>query len=360
MLTRRHIGDAVALRRDGNIDATCDREKEALTRRQLQRHSHDGPFSDSGRTEERPSSHGDRRGCNRCHRGEHPLRHAARARHAAPLSRARRRERPIRQRLPKRLRALEPVGGEFLKRLRHRGRHVQRHIPPQLRHRLHRLGDDLHDDLLRRARRVWRFAGKHLVEHACERVHIGARRDVLRRRRLLGAHVVRRAEGEARLRHAPARRRAHRERDAEVGHHRAAVVQQDVLGFDVAVDHAVLVRVMQRARHVGGDAHSVVHAELRLAIKLGPERLAVNERHHVEEKAVGGARIKQWQDVRMLERRRRRDLLHESLGAKHGGELGLQHLERDLALVLDVLGEIDRGHPALPKLTLDAVAIREG
>ena len=59
----------------------------------------------------------------------------------------------------------------------------------------------------------------------------------------------------------------------------------------------------------------------------------------------------------MLQRRRRRDLLHEPLGAEHGGEFGLQHLERDLALVLEVLGEIHGRHAALPELALDAVAI---
>ena len=55
--------------------------------------------------------------------------------------------------------------------------------------------------------------------------------DLLLRRRLLGAHVVRRAEREARLRHPAAGRRAHRERDAEIRHHRAPVVQQMFSGL---------------------------------------------------------------------------------------------------------------------------------
>ena len=62
----------------------------------------------------------------------------------------------------------------------------------------------------------------------------------------------------------------------------------------------------------------------------------------------------------MLQRRGRPDLLHEPLGAEHGGELRLQHLDRDLAIVLQVLGEIDRRHAALAELALDAVAIGEG
>ena len=34
----------------------------------------------------------------------------------------------------------------------------------------------------------------------------------------------------------------------------------------------------------------------------------------------------------MLQRRRRLDLLHEALGAKYGGQLGLQQLKRDSAI----------------------------
>ena len=62
----------------------------------------------------------------------------------------------------------------------------------------------------------------------------------------------------------------------------------------------------------------------------------------------------------MLERRGGLDLLDEPLGAEHGGELGLQDLDRDLAVVLEVLGQVDRGHPALAELALDPVAVGEG
>ena len=50
----------------------------------------------------------------------------------------------------------------------------------------------------------------------------------------------------------------------------------------------------------------------------------------------------------------------EPLGAEHGGELGLQHLDRDLAVVPEVLGEVDRRHAARAELALDAVAVGEG
>ena len=59
----------------------------------------------------------------------------------------------------------------------------------------------------------------------------------------------------------------------------------------------------------------------------------------------------------MLQRRDGLDLAQEPLGADHGGELGLEDLDGDLAVVLEVLGEVDRGHAARAELALDAVAV---
>lgn len=62
----------------------------------------------------------------------------------------------------------------------------------------------------------------------------------------------------------------------------------------------------------------------------------------------------------MLQVRGGLDLAEEALGADHRREFGLQHLDGDLALVLEVLGEVDGGHASLPELTLDAVSVGEG
>ena len=80
--------------------------------------------------------------------------------------------------------------------------------------------------------------------------------------RLLGRHVLRRAEREPGLRHALAARLLHRERDAEVGDERVAALEQDVLGLDVAMDDAVRVRVLERVGDLARDAHRVVDREL--------------------------------------------------------------------------------------------------
>ena len=54
------------------------------------------------------------------------------------------------------------------------------------------------------------------------------------------------------------------------------------------------------------------------------------------------------------------DLGQEPLGTDHGRELGAQHLDGDLTVVLDVVGEIDGGHAARAELALDPVAVGEG
>ena len=55
--------------------------------------------------------------------------------------------------------------------------------------------------------------------------------------------------------------------------------------------------------------------------------------------------------------RGRADLAQETLGADDGGQLGAEDLDGDLALVAEVVREVDRGHAALAELALQAVAI---
>ena len=54
------------------------------------------------------------------------------------------------------------------------------------------------------------------------------------------------------------------------------------------------------------------------------------------------------------------NLVQEPLGPERGRKLGFQNLDRDPAVVLQVLGEVDRGHPAAAEFTLDRVAPGEG
>ena len=53
------------------------------------------------------------------------------------------------------------------------------------------------------------------------------------------------------------------------------------------------------------------------------------------------------------------DLPQEPLVAEGRGELGEQRLERHRALVLDIVGELHRGHPAVANFALEAIAVRQ-
>jgi hypothetical protein len=121
----------------------------------------------------------------------------------------------------------------------------------------------------------------------------------------------------------------------------------------------VTVGVVQGVGHFRRDLHRLLDPQLVLAIEPGAERFALDIGHDVIEEAVGLTGIEQRQDVRVLQLGGGGDLLHEPLGAEDGSQLGFQDLDRDLAIVLQVLGEVHRGHAAPPQLALDAVALGE-
>ncbi len=53
------------------------------------------------------------------------------------------------------------------------------------------------------------------------------------------------------------------------------------------------------------------------------------------------------------------DFAQEALSAERRGELGLKHLDRDGALVLEIAGEVYRRHRPASELTLDGVTAGE-
>ena len=84
------------------------------------------------------------------------------------------------------------------------------------------------------------------------------------------------------------RRVGQRARDAEVGDERAAIGrEQHVLGLDVAVEHAVLVRVMERGGHFARDPDRLVERQLMLAPEPVAQALALDVRHREPELAGG-------------------------------------------------------------------------
>ena len=54
------------------------------------------------------------------------------------------------------------------------------------------------------------------------------------------------------------------------------------------------------------------------------------------------------------------DFLEEPLGTEDSSQLGSEDLHRHLAMMLQILGEVDRRHATRPELALDPVAVGEG
>ena len=52
------------------------------------------------------------------------------------------------------------------------------------------------------------------------------------------------------------------------------------------------------------------------------------------------------------------DFAEEPVGTEGGGQFGMQHLERDRPIVLEVVGQEDGGHAPAAGLTLDGVGAR--
>ncbi len=203
-----------------------------------------------------------------------------------------------------------------------------------------------------------RPAGEHLVaQHAKgvdvgPMVHIGIGGGLLRR------HVGRRADGDPRGRQCRycSSRLAQRLGHPEVCHQHVAAREQHVVGLHVPVHHAVGMRVGQRVGGLPQQASHFGHGKPALALELLPQGLALDVRHHIEQEAVGLARVEHRQDMRMLQLGRDLDLAGESVRPQRRRQIGTEHLHRDLSPVPQIFGEIYRGHAAAPQLAGQDVA----
>ena len=119
------------------------------------------------------------------------------------------------------------------------------------------VGHVARDDLAWRAHERW-VARDHLVEHAAERVHVAPTVEVGVAGGLLRTHVRRRADGHPRLRQLLSGR-VHRPRNAEVDQNGTSRQEQNVLGFDIAVDDVLLMRVVQRHSYLTRNVERIVN-----------------------------------------------------------------------------------------------------
>ncbi len=129
------------------------------------------------------------------------------------------------------------------------------------------------------------LADQHLVQHDPEAIQVRTPIE-FRADRLFGAHVLRRADGQARLGQLGAV--VHRFGDAEIGQNRRAIIaEQHVSGFDIAVNKALVVSVAKRSGDVLGDGDRVTDAIRRTDALFERAAVAVLHRHVIE--IVGGA-----------------------------------------------------------------------
>jgi hypothetical protein len=124
----------------------------------------------------------------------------------------------------------------------------------------------------------------------------------------------------------------------------------------VAMDEALVVRRVQRLRHLPEDGDCALRLERSLlGEKLGQIR-ALDVPHGQEEQPFLLARLQDGDDVRVVEGGGDPRLAQETLTKPLIlGELGGNHLERDLAPEPRVFGAVDRAHPPTADERLDSV-----
>ena len=218
------------------------------------------------------------------------------------------------------------------------------------------VGHVLHRDRDRRVALERHAAREHLVEHDAERVDVGLRADAAPAR-LLGREVLGRADDRADLGHL----RVAGVRDAEIGDLDAPVVADEhVVRLDVAVHHAVLVRVAQAGEHLHRDRDRALRRQRPLGLDDLLERAALQVLHRDVGPAVGLAAVVDGDDVGVVEARRGLRLAPEALDELAVLGIALRHdLERDLAAEARVLRQVDGRHAADTQAPEHAVAAVE-
>jgi hypothetical protein len=133
---------------------------------------------------------------------------------------------------------------------------------------------------------------------------------------------------------------------------------EDVSGFEIAVDDAARVGVVERVADLHDEVERAVRRESATSlVEVHVERFAIEERDHHEELAVlERAEVVHAQDLVVLEQRGGLGLAakppadHRVPGIRR--QQHLDHLERVRQLL--VAGEVDHAHASLGELLLDA------
>src|SRR5437867_3037555 len=146
-----------------------------------------------------------------------------------------------------------------------------------------------------------RFAREHLVQDAREAVDVAGGTQLRVAARLLGTHVLRCAHGEADLGHrVPANPAGFgvraRARHTEICEDRVPIGEQNVLGFDIAMDEPFAMREIEASPDFLCDTQRVLQRQLPGRVQPLAERAAGHMRLHVVEPPRGFAGVDQGND----------------------------------------------------------------
>ena len=155
-------------------------------------------------------------------------------------------------------------------------------------------------------------------------------------------------------------RGANRLGDAEVGDHGAAFGAEDVAGLDVAVHHAMPVRVRKRTRDVAQKRDRVGHRECAFARESAGQGFALDEGHAVEQRAARqGAGCQERDDVRVLQPRCQPNLTPEPFDAHRIPQVRGEHFDDHAPAECDLLGDEHAAHAAAAEFALEDVVVAE-
>jgi hypothetical protein len=212
---------------------------------------------------------------------------------------------------------------------------------------------------------VWDGAREALVQHAAERVDVGARVDLLavdllRRDVVHGAHED---AGAGQPAHRPGVLGEAEVRQVDVvgAVLRLARHEQDVRRLDVAVDEIAPVRRGQRARDLADDRRRAIDVELLLGPQQRAQVAPLDVTHRHVEQPVSLPGVVDRDHVRVVDRAGEPRLAQEPFAERVVLQQVVgEDLQRDLAAHPDVLGEVDDRHAAARDDRLDPVTAELG
>ena len=152
-----------------------------------------------------------------------------------------------------------------------------------------------------------------------------------------------------------------RTRQSKVAHlHFTAWPHEAVGWLDVTVQNAVPLRGLEAVDDLQRVADRLVDWERPHARHLFFERAAIHEFHRDDWEPVDLFRAVHVDRVRMVDRRRRAAFAQEAFAIFRATDPRCEHLHRDLAPIVQLLGGIHRPHAAPSQQAFDAVTAEDG